>query len=240
MSGVTSAERSVLVIGANGGIGRAVVDRLTADGWSVTGTDLPEVDLSRGGVVAEHVARLWSRQGGFDALVHAAGVFPAAPVVESDEELFDRVMAVNTRSALSAGTEFVRRCRAEGRPGTLLFVSSGAAARARLGTAVYAASKAALDALVRGIALEHGRDGIRCCAVAPGFVDVRSAVNPVPRAYVDALTQASVRGRVGRPGDIAAVLCWLLGPDAGWVNGRTVPVDGGDGVGTLTAPNWLS
>ncbi|WP_328630895.1 SDR family NAD(P)-dependent oxidoreductase [Streptomyces sp. NBC_00356] len=236
---MTAVGRTVLVIGANGGIGRAVVDRLTADGWSVTGTDLPEIDLSRAGVVADHVARLWTEQGGFDALVHAAGVFPAVPVVDSDEELFDRVMGVNTRSALSAGAEFVRRCRAEDRPGTLLFVSSGAATRARLGTAVYAASKAALDALVRGIALEHGRDGIRCCAVAPGFVDVESAVNPVPRAYVDALTQASVRGRVGRPEDIAAVLTWLLGPDANWVNGRTVPVDGGDGIGTPTAPNWL-
>lgn len=95
------------------------------------------------------------------------------------------------------------------------------------------------SAVVRGFALEHGRDGIRCCAVAPGFVDVRSAINPVPRSYVDDLRAASLRGRVGRPADIAAVIAWLLSSDADWVNGRTVPVDGGDGIGSRDAPNWL-
>lgn len=232
--------RSVLVIGANGGIGRAVTARLEAARWSVTGTDLPELDLAQRNVVAAQVARLWARHGGFDALVHAAGIYPAAPIAASDEDLFDQVMAVNTRSALSAGGRFVHECRAEDRRGTMVFVSSGAATRARLGTAVYAASKAALDALVRGFALEHGRDGIRCCAVAPGFVDVESALNPVPRSYVEAVRAGSIRGRVGRPDDIASVIAWLLTDDASWVNGRTVPVDGGDGIGSMTAPTWLS
>ncbi|GAB3561567.1 SDR family oxidoreductase [Amycolatopsis endophytica] len=231
---------AVLVIGSGGGIGRAVAARLRADGWSVTGTDLPGIDLSRSGVVAPHVERLWDEHGGFDALVHAAGVFPAVPVAESDEDLFDRVFAVNTRSALSAGAQFVRCCRTGNRPGAMVFLSSGAALRARPGTAVYAASKAALDALVRGFALEHGRDGIRCTAVAPGFVDVGSALNPVPESYVDAVRAGSVQGRLGRPDDVAAVVAWLLGEDAGWVNGRTVPVDGGDGIGSVTAPSWLS
>ncbi|WP_223838740.1 SDR family NAD(P)-dependent oxidoreductase [Saccharopolyspora pogona] len=235
-----AAKRSALVMGSQGGIGRAVTSRLEAADWSVTGVDLPELDLAERDVVATYVARLWAERGGFDALVHAAGVFPAAPVAASDEDLFDRVMAVNTRSALSAGAQFVRNCLGEGRPGTLVFVSSGAAARARPGTAVYAASKAALDALVRGFALEHGRDGIRCCAVAPGFVDVASAINPVPRSYVEEVRTASVQGRIGRPDDIAAVIAWLLSEDASWVNGRTVPVDGGDGIGSVTAPTWLS
>ncbi|KAA9161603.1 SDR family oxidoreductase [Amycolatopsis acidicola] len=231
--------KSVLVLGANGGIGSALTARLAQDGHAVTGADLPGLDLARHGVAA-HIERLWAENGGFDALVHAAGIFPAAPVAESDEEFFDRVMAVNTRSALSAGAQFVRSCRAEKRSGAMVFVSSGAARRARPGTAVYAASKAALDALVRGFALEHGRDGIRCCAVAPGFVDVASEINPVPQSYIDALTRASVRGRVGRPADIAAVIAWLLGEDASWVNGRTIPVDGGDGIGSADAPTWLS
>jgi 3-oxoacyl-[acyl-carrier protein] reductase len=239
--GVTGSEPtgSVLVLGARGGIGRAVVRRLESAGCSVTGTDLPDVDLAERDVVAAHVAQLWERAGGFDALVHAAGIYPAAPVSETGEELFDRVMAVNVRSALSAGAQFVRGCRAAGRGGAMVFLSSGAAVRARPGTAVYAASKAALDALVRGFALEHGRDGIRCCAVAPGFVDVESTINPVPRSYVDDVRRASLRGRAGRPGDIAAVVSWLLSADADWVNGRTVPVDGGDGIGSPDAPTWL-
>ncbi|MFI5717766.1 SDR family NAD(P)-dependent oxidoreductase [Nocardia sp. NPDC051750] len=235
-----AAKRSILVIGAQGGIGRAVTSRLEAAGCSVTGVDLPELDLAQRNVVATHVARLWAERGGFDALVHAAGVFPVAPVAASDEDLFDRVMAVNTRSALSAGAQFVGNCLAAGRPGTLVFVSSGAAVRARPGTAVYAASKAALDALVRGFALEHGRDGIRCCAVAPGFVNVESAINPVPRSYVEAVRKASVQGRIARPDDIAAVIAWLLSEDACWVSGCTVPVDGGDGIGSVTAPTWLT
>lgn len=230
---------SVLVLGARGGIGRAVVARLDSAGCSVLGTDLPDVDLAQRDVAAAHVAALWERAGGFDALVHAAGIFPAAPVAETDEELFDRIMAVNVRSALSAGAQFVRECRSAGRSGSMVFVSSGAAMRARAGTAVYAASKAALDALVRGFALEHGREGIRCCAVAPGFVDVRSDINPVPQSYVDDVRSASLRGRIGRPTDVAAVVSWLLSADADWVNGRTVPVDGGDGIGSPGAPSWL-
>lgn len=232
--------KSVLLIGSRGGLGRAVGSRLTGDGWSVTGVDLPELDLARRDAVAGHVARLQNAHGGFDALVHAAGLYPAAPVADGDEELFDRVLAVNTRSVLSAGAQFVRGCLAEGRAGAMVFVSSGAAARARAGTAVYAASKAALDALVRAFALEHGRDGIRCNAVAPGFIDVGSELNPVPRSYAEDVEAAGVSGRLGRPDEIAAAVAWLLGDDASWVNGRTVPVDGGDGIGSVTAPSWLT
>ncbi|WP_326834725.1 SDR family oxidoreductase [Amycolatopsis rhabdoformis] len=231
--------KTVLLLGSRGGLGRAIGARLTADGWTVVGVDLPELDLSLREVVAPAVARLQQEHGGFDALVHAAGLYPAAPVANGDEELFDRVLTVNTRSAFAAGAQFVRGCVAAGRPGAMVFVSSGAAARARKGTAVYAASKAALDALVRAFALEHGRDGIRCNAVSPGFVDVGSAVNPVPRSYVEAVEEASVSGRLGRPEEIAAAVAWLLSEDASWVNGRSVPVDGGDGIGSVGGPSWL-
>ncbi|MEV4596630.1 SDR family oxidoreductase [Amycolatopsis sp. NPDC049253] len=231
--------KSVLLLGSRGGLGRAVGARLTADGWTVVGADLPELDLARP-EVAPAVARLQESHGGFDALVHAAGLYPAAKVSDGDEELFDRVLTVNARSAFAAGAQFVRGCVAGGRPGAMVFVSSGAATRARPGTAVYAASKAALDALVRAFALEHGRDGIRCNAVAPGFIDVGSQVNPVPRSYVEGVEAASVSGRLGRPDEIAAVVAWLLSEDASWVNGRSVPVDGGDGIGSVTAPSWLS
>ncbi|MFF4597676.1 SDR family NAD(P)-dependent oxidoreductase [Amycolatopsis sp. NPDC001319] len=231
--------KSVLLLGSRGGLGRATGSRLTADGWTVVGADLPELDLARPDV-ASAVARLQGAHGGFDALVHAAGLYPAAPVSNGDEELFDRVLTVNARSAFAAGAQFVRERVAAGRPGAMVFVSSGAATRARPGTAVYAASKAALDALVRAFALEHGRDGIRCNAVAPGFIDVGSQVNPVPRAYVEGVEAASVSGRLGRPDEIAAAVAWLLSEDASWVNGRSVPVDGGDGIGSVTGPSWLS
>lgn len=216
--------KSVLLLGSRGGLGRAIGSRLTEDGWTVVGADLPELDLARPDV-ASAVARLQESHGGFDALVHAAGLYPAAPVSDGDEELFDRVLTVNARSAFAAGAQFVRRCVAAGRPGAMVFVSSGAATRARPGTAVYAASKAALDALVRAFALEHGRDRIRCNAVAPGFVDVGSQVNPVPRSYVEGVEAASERAAGPSRGDrrrrrVAAERRCVVGQRAVGAGGR--------------------
>jgi 3-oxoacyl-[acyl-carrier protein] reductase len=162
-------------------------------------------------------------------LVHAAGLFPARLALDSDEELFDRVLRVNSGSALAAAVTFSRACRDTGRPGTVVMVSSGAADHARTGTTVYAASKAALNAIVRGLALETAPHRVRVNAVAPGFVDVDSTLNPIPENYRDAVAAANPRGRVATPADIAPTIVWLASDAADWVTGQVVHADGGAG-----------
>ncbi|MFB4288518.1 SDR family NAD(P)-dependent oxidoreductase [Nonomuraea sp. ATR24] len=237
------AGRTVLVLGAAGGIGAAACAALSREGARVVAADAPgagaelAADLAEPGAAAAVVREAWRSHGPLDALLHVAGLFPARRALESTEELFDRVMAVNTRSALMAATTLAGLCA--GRPAAVVFTSSGGAGRPRPGTTVYAASKAALEAVTRGLALELGPLGVRVNAVAPGFVDVGSALNPVPAAYVEAVAAGSPAGRVAGPGDIVPSLLWLCSGESAWVNGHVLAADGGAGLGSPAAPSWL-
>lgn len=228
------------MLGAEGGIGTRVCTALREDGHRVTGLDRPTVDLTERGVLAGVLDRLWAEQGPFDGLVHSAGLFPAVRAVDTSEELFDEVMAVNARSALVAAASVARLAIASGRTASVVVVSSGAAVRPQNGTVAYAASKAALEAVVRGLALETGPSGIRVNAVAPGFVDVHSTVNPVPDSYRAALAAASPRQRLATPDDIVPSILWLLSPASQWVNGQSLGVDGGASLGGPDRPSWLT
>lgn len=237
---LTGRNRSFLVMGANGGLGTAVTAALQDEGHRVTGLDRPTVDLTERGVVAQQVETLWNEEGPFDGLVHAAGLFPAAAALETSEELFDQLMAVNARSALIAAATVARLAIAAQRPASIVVVSSGAALRPQLGTVAYAASKAALQAVVRGLALETGPSGIRVNAVAPGFIDVGSNINPVPDEYVSALAASAPQRRVATPEDIVPSIMWLLSDASQWMNGQALTVDGGASLGSIDRPTWLT
>jgi 3-oxoacyl-[acyl-carrier protein] reductase len=232
--------RCYLVLGARGALGTAVGAALRHDGHRVVELDRPEIDLDVRGVLAERVEALWHEAGPFDGLVHAAGLFPAAAALDTSEEMFDRLLAVNARSALVAASTVARLCLADDRPASMVVVSSGAAARPQLGTLAYAASKAALEAVVRGLALELGPSGIRVNAVAPGFIDVRSDVNPIPREYVDALAANAPQGRVATVDDIVPSIMWLLSDGSHWLNGQALTTDGGASLGGVNRPTWLT
>jgi 3-oxoacyl-[acyl-carrier protein] reductase len=115
--------------------------------------------------------------------------------------------------------------------GCVINISSGAALRARPGTAHYCTSKAAVEMLTRAAAIELGSHGIRVNAVSPGFVEVDSAVNPVSETYAAAVS-ANPLGRRGQPADIAASVVWLTSDAAAWVTGSILRVDGGASAGT--------
>ncbi|PZG13340.1 SDR family NAD(P)-dependent oxidoreductase [Nonomuraea aridisoli] len=240
-----------LVVGACGGIGSAVCAALAEAGDEVVAADSPRstvaadhprhvlADLAEHGAARAAVREAWQWYGPLDALLHVAGLYPARRALDGDEELFDTVMAVNTRSALMAATALAEMCERHGRGAAVVFTSSGGALRPRPGTTVYAASKAALEAVTRGLALEFAPLGMRVNAVAPGFVDVGSPLNPVPDEYVRAVGAAGPAGRVGTPQDIVPALLWLCSPESAWVNGHVLAADGGAGLGSLTAPSWL-
>lgn len=236
------------MLGAAGGIGSALCAELEATGAAVVRADAPHAgdradlvaDLSRPGAPRELVERAWHEHGPLDILAHVAGLYPARRAVDSDEEFVDSVFAVNTRSALLAAAALAQLCVPAGRGASVVFTSSGAARRARPCTTVYAASKAALEAITRGLALELAPSGIRVNAVAPGFVDVGSALNPVPREYVEAMAGDVPFGRVATAADIVPSLLWLCHESSSWVTGHVLAADGGAGAGSPAAPSWLS
>ncbi|WP_326826819.1 SDR family NAD(P)-dependent oxidoreductase [Streptosporangium sp. NBC_01756] len=244
----------VMVLGASGGIGSAVCAALDRAHAEVVAVDSPRssvvadhrdrphlvADLAGPGAAQAVVEEAWRRYGPLDALLHVAGLFPARRALETTDDLFDTVMAVNTRSALMAATTLAGLCVRHGRPASVVFTSTGGALRPRPGITVYAASKAALEAVTRGLALELGPMGVRVNAVAPGFVDVGSSLNPVPDAYVDAVRAGGPAGRVATPGDIVPSLLWLCHRSSAWVTGHVLAADGGAGLGSPDAPSWLA
>ena len=247
--------RHVVVTGAAGGIGGAIVaafarleDRVTAvdvrvEDLARTPALLPQTtsvtcDLADAGATGGLIDRIWETQGPIHVLVNAAGIYPATPFLDMTAEAWDRVQNVNVRAPMQTTVGFARRAVQAGSGGCVVNISSGAALRARPGAAHYCASKAAVEMLTRSAAVELGQHGIRVNAVSPGFVEVSSPVNPVIEAYAEAVS-VNPLGRRGQPEDIAAAVVWLASDAAAWVTGSILRVDGGASAGVTTLPlHW--
>jgi 3-oxoacyl-[acyl-carrier protein] reductase len=248
--------RNVLVTGAGGGIGAAIAERFAAAGDRLALSDLRPAELStvatrlhelhRAEVVelpgdladAEYAEGLVAHAGAVDVLVNAAGIYPATPLLEMTAATWDRVQDVNVRAALLTTVAFGRAHVAAGTTGVVVNISSGAATRARPGAAHYATSKAALEMVTKACAVELGAHRIRVNAVSPGFVTVDSAANPVTEAYAAAVS-VNPLGRRGEPREIADAVFWLAGPEAAWITGAVLRVDGGSTAGSVGLPlHW--
>lgn len=242
--------RHVLVTGAAGGIGLAVAEAFAALGDTVTGVDArgPELDaaMARLGAhalvadladpgCAELVDRAAALAGPVDVLVNAAGIYPATPLADMTAAAWDRVQHVNVRAPVLLTVAVARMSTAAGRPAAVVNISSGAATRARPGAAHYCTSKAALEMATKACAVELADRGVRVNAVAPGFVEVDSPVNPVTPEYAAAVA-VNPLGRPGRAGEIAAAVVWLASAEAAFVTGAVLRVDGGATAGTTALP----
>jgi len=232
--------KTYLVIGGDGGLGGPTVSALEAGGATVHQMNRDRVDLRSRDVLARAITAAWQLDGPFDGLVHAAGLFPAHAVLDATESMFDEVLTVNARSALIATVSIAQLAVQANRECQIVLISSGAGTRPRVGTVTYAASKAAVDAIVRGTALELGASRIRVNAVAPGFVQVSSQINPIPNHYISELAAASFQGRVAVAEDVVPLVLWLLSSASAWVTGQTIAIDGGSSLGTVAGPSWLA
>ncbi|MEV1023137.1 SDR family oxidoreductase [Streptomyces sp. NPDC050264] len=250
--------RHVLVTGAAGGIGSAIAEAFAAQGAHVTladrdhdalrataarlggGSVTRTADLTDPDAPADLVERAWAENGPVDVLVNAAGVYPSLDMADLDARSWDRLFAVNLRAPVLTTAAFARLAISQDRAGTVVNISSGSALRARPGGGPYASSKAALEMATRAAALELGAHQIRVNAVSPGFVLVNSDCNPVSAQYAEAIGTNPL-GRPGTPQDIARAVCWLAGPDASWITGEVLRVDGGSSTGALHLPRiWQS
>jgi meso-butanediol dehydrogenase/(S,S)-butanediol dehydrogenase/diacetyl reductase len=222
--------RSAIGTGAASGIGRAVCDRLLADGWRVVGIDLSEAPLPGGellvgdagdpALLARTVAAAGNR---LDGLVCAAGVPPRRPW--DDPGLWDEAIRVDLTAPFTAVRVAWPALRAA-RGSVVLVGSIVGTVEGSLRSAGYAAAKAGLEGLARSAALVGGPDGVRVNVVAPGPIET-SFDEPLlpPDGRVDVPL-----GRMGNADEVAGAIAWLLGPESSFVTGSVLRVDGGRSI----------
>jgi 3-oxoacyl-[acyl-carrier protein] reductase len=235
-----------IVTGASRGIGRAIALRLARDGLAVVvnyagnraeaESAVGEIAGAGGKAVAvqadvarpEDVARLFdeaeSAFGGVDVLVNAAGVMHTMPISETDDAVFDRTLAVNTKGTFNTLRQAARRLRNGGR---VVNVSTSVLGLALPGYGAYVASKAAVEALTRVFANELRGRGVSVNAVAPGPTATALFLEGKTPEVIDRMAKLPPLERLGQPEDTAAVVAFLVGPEGAWINGQTVRVNGG-------------
>ncbi|MEV7555770.1 SDR family oxidoreductase [Amycolatopsis sp. NPDC089917] len=223
----------VVVLGGAGGIGSAVVRALLAEGRPVAMVDIapPPPDLAgvpwiRGGATDPAViGAAFDALGGVTGLVHCLLSEHRAPFAEQTTDALRTVLDIGAVSALEPLQQLA--ARAGGKRCAAVLVSSIHAGLAWGGQAPYAMAKAALEALGRAAAVELGPLGVRCNVVRPGFVMVpRNARRWRDADTREALTGLQPLGELAGPDDVAGVIAFLLGDQAGFVSGETVTVDG--------------
>lgn len=227
-----------LVTGGRMGIGQAIAERLRADGARVftaqRGADPVfegiEADLADPAAPAAVVEDIITRAGRLDILVNNAGFMQEALAEDMALSDWNRMIAVNLTAPfllIKAALPHLRAVR-----GAIVNIGSIEGIGCNPHHAAYSATKAGLHGLTRAIAVDHGSEGIRCNAVAPGWIDTElSEVYiesfPDPAAFRAGIARIHPVGRTGRTQDVAALVAWLASEEAAFVSGQTMTIDGG-------------
>jgi 3-oxoacyl-[acyl-carrier protein] reductase len=202
------------------GIDRAVRD-LSADG-SVTGY---VVDVTRRDQVDAMVSSVKGRHGRIDVLVNNAGITLDARLQKMTEDQFDKVVAVNLKGTYNCAQAVVDTMVAQG-SGVILNASSVVGIYGNFGQTNYAATKFGVIGFVKTWARELGPKGVRCNAVAPGFV-ATTILGTIPIKVLEQMTERVPLRRLGTPEDIANVYAFLASDEASYINGAVIEVAGG-------------
>ncbi len=233
------AGKKALVLGGSRGIGAAIVERLAAEGAAATftyaGSEEAAAALAgKTGTTAvradsadrEAVARVIADTGPLDILVVSAGILVMGDPLEIDPGDVDRMIDVNVRGPYHAAVEAARKMPDGGR---IVIIGSVNGDRMPFpGGAAYALTKSAIQGLVRGLARDFGHRGITVNNVQPGPVD--TDMNPADGPMKDAMHSFMAIKRHGKPQEIAALVAYLAGPEAGYITGAQHTIDGGMGA----------
>jgi len=241
-----------VVTGAASGIGRATALRLAHDGYEVAMMDLDAAGLAEtrtqiqqaggrahqfpvdlcdplgvGSVTREIAVTV----GAPEVLVNVAGIGLAATVLETSDEDWNRVLAVNLTGPFLTTRATLPLMLDRGR-GVIVNIASVGGQVGLARRAAYCASKAGLVGLTRAVAVDHAREGIRCVAICPGTVETEwigkiLANAPDPTAAREAMAARQLDGRMGSPAEVAAMVAFVAGPDGLFINGAALILDGG-------------
>ncbi|HGF8959038.1 TPA: SDR family oxidoreductase [Yersinia enterocolitica] len=239
-------QQVAIVTGASRGIGAAIAERLAQEGYTVLinysrADDEAEAlvrkiqqaggnalsakgDISDPAAVAQLFTKAEIAFGGVDVLVNNAGIMSLSTVADSDDEHFDRQIAINLKGSFNGMREAARRLRNGGR---IVNFSTSVVGLKLEKYAVYAATKAAVETMTAILAKElRGRD-ITVNAVAPGPTATDLFLNGKSAELIEKMAKMAPLERLGTPEDIAAAVAFLVGKDGGWINGQVLRANGG-------------
>jgi 3-oxoacyl-[acyl-carrier protein] reductase len=241
-----NATKVAIVTGASRGIGAAIAERLAGDGFAVVvnyagkaaeaetlaeriqqngGKALTiQADVSEPAEVGHLFDAAESAFGGVDVLVNNAGIMRLMPLAEADGTVVDSLIAVNLKGVINTLREASRRLRSGGQ---IINLSSSIVGLYQPAYAVYAATKAGLEAMTHVLANELRGRNITVNAVAPGPTATALFLDGKPQEVIDHLSKLAPLERLGQPQDIAAAVAFLAGPDGAWINGQVLRANGG-------------
>lgn len=237
-------EKVAIVTGAAGGLGAATAAALSARGWTVAGLDRArpgttpayEADITDRDAVDAAVADVLERHGRIDGVAHCAGIFrnALAPLHRFDDDAWHETIAVNlTGSYTVAKAVLPALLRSRG---ALTLVSSISATFTQPGGAAYAASKAGMVGLANAIAVEYGTQGVRCNSVLPGYMATGMAAPLLERPHLRQEIEREIPlTRVAEPAEVAEVVAFTLSPEASYLSGHALVVDGAAHLTSMTS-----
>ena len=245
-------DKTVLVIGAGSGIGAACVRRLFAEGASIAAADVrkegvdrvvsefgdsariygADVDVSNRDQVAAFVSGAVRRFGKLHGLVNSAGIRGVGNILDTDPEVWQKVLSVNLEGTFNMCQAFARAVKEAQTRAAIVNLSSAAGIRGVPNRLPYAASKYGVVGLTQTMALELGPLGVRVNAVVSGMIRTpMTAVMFQDPENVKRIRAAHPIGREGQPEEVAAAIAFLLSDDASFITGVALPVDRGSTAG---------
>jgi len=235
--------RVALVTGASRGIGAAIADALIAAGATVVGTATSEkgaaaiderlgdqgagmaLDVTDADQVDAVIKEIESRFGAIGVLVNNAGITRDTLLMRMKEDDWDAIIDTNLTSVFRLSQK-VMRSMAKARWGRIISIASVVGAMGNAGQTNYAAAKAGIMGFSKSLARELGPRGVTVNVVAPGFIET-DMTRDLPEKQKDALLGNIPNGRLGQPEEIASAVRFLAAPEAGYINGQTIHVNGG-------------
>ena len=231
--------RTVLVTGGNRGIGRAVAERLLADGHKVAvthrGSGAPdglfgvECDVTDPESVDAAFSAVEAEYGPVEVVVSNAGITDDTLLMRMKDEQFTRVVDANLAGAFRVAKR-ASRGMLRAKFGRMIFIGSVVGQSGTAGQVNYASSKAGLVGMARSLTRELGSRNITANVVAPGFIDTDMTAG-LDEKTRELAVAAIPLGRQGSAADVAGAVSFLAGDDAGYISGAVLPVDGGMGMG---------